>query len=127
METSLRAAGTPMFWIDSLCIPKIRDTRKLAISMISETYRSASATVVLDRKIKRCDFKRSLETRIVALSLSTWQERLWTLPESSLSKRVIFMFENDLVLAETILKESGPKIYRPVVRTGHLLLDNLSN
>jgi hypothetical protein len=37
------------------------------------------------------------------------------------------MFENDLVLAGTILEESGPKIYRPVVRTGHLLLDNLSN
>jgi Heterokaryon incompatibility protein (HET) len=72
METSLRAAGTPLFWIDSLCIPKIRDMRKLAISMMSETYRSASATVVLDRKIKRCDSKRSLETRIVALSLSTW-------------------------------------------------------
>jgi hypothetical protein len=72
METSLRAAGTPLFWIDSLCIPKIRDMRKLAISMMSETYRSASAIVVLDRKIKRCDSKRSLETRIVALSLSTW-------------------------------------------------------
>lgn len=127
METSLRAAGTPLFWIDSLCIPKIRETRKLAISMMSETYRSASVTIVLDRKIKRCDFKRSLETRIVALSLSTWQGRLWTLPESSLSKRVIFVFESDLVLAETIIKESGPKIYRPVVRTGHLLLDNLSN
>ena len=37
------------------------------------------------------------------------------------------MFESDLVPAETIIKESGPKIYCPVVRTGHLLLDNLSN
>jgi hypothetical protein len=126
-KTFLRAAGTLMFWIDSLCIPKICDTRKLAISMMSEIYRSTSAIVVLDRKIKQCDFKRSRETGIVALSLSTWQGLLWTLPESPLSKRVIFMFESDLVLAETILKETGPKIYRPVVRTGHPLLDNLSN
>lgn len=49
METSLQAAGTPMFWIDSLCVPKIRETRILVISMMSETYRAASATVVLDR------------------------------------------------------------------------------
>lgn len=127
METSLCTAGTPMFWIDSLCIPRDRGTRKLAISMMSKTYSSASATVVLDKRIKKCDFKRSLETKMVALSLSTWQERLWTLQESSLSKRVVFMFQNDLVLAETILDESGVKIHRPVVGTAHLLLDNLTN
>lgn len=127
METSLHAAGTSMFWIDSLCIPRDRATRKLAISMMSKTYSSASATVVLGQRIKRCDFKWSLETRIVALSLSTWQERLWTLQESSLSRRVIFMFENDLVLAEKIIEESGVKIHRPVVRTAHILLDNFTN
>jgi hypothetical protein len=38
METSHHAAGTSMFWIDSLCIPKDRGTRKLAISMMSKTY-----------------------------------------------------------------------------------------
>lgn len=127
MDTSLRAAGTPMFWIDSLCIPRASGARKLAISMMSTTYGSASATVVLDKRIQRCDSKRSLQTKMIALSLSTWQERLWTLQESSLSRCLIFKFQSDLVLAETIVGEGGSKIHRPVIRTAQLLLDNLTH
>jgi hypothetical protein len=127
LDTAIHAADTPMFWIDSLCIPRDNATRKLAISMMAEIYKSAHTTVVLDSRIKRCNADLSLETKIVALSLSTWQERLWTLQESSLSKHVTFAFENALVSAETIIENSGQKIHRPIVRTAHLLLDNLTN
>jgi hypothetical protein len=121
-EIALKVTGTPLFWIDSL-----HTARKRAISMMAETYKAAGFTVVLDSGIKNCDFKKSLETRMLALSLSTWQERLWTLQESSLSRNIVFVFENDIVLAETIAQESNAKIYRPVIMTMQILLDNLSN
>lgn len=127
LEAALQAAGTTMFWIDSLCVPKEHDIRKRAISMMAKTYESANTTVVLDSRIRRCSLSVSLEAKIVSLSLSKWQERLWTLQESSLSKRVVFAFEDGFAPAEAIASESSPKVHRPVVMTGQILLDNLSD
>lgn len=125
-DTAQKVANTSLFWIDSLCIPKDRQTRKLAISMMVETYRSASATVVLDSGIRRCTQGMSLETIIVALTLSMWQQRLWTLQESSLSRHIYFQFEDALVSRDTILDETSQNLHRPIIRSGHLFLDNLT-
>lgn len=126
VRLAMEIGKTPMLWIDSLCIPEDRAPRKLAISMMAETYRDAHRTIVLDSGIRRCNSHLSLETRMIALSLSTWQERLWTLQESSLSREVEFVFEDAVVSAETIINENGEQIHRPVNRTFHLFLDNLT-
>ena len=95
---------------------------------MSAVYTAASATVVLDGSIQKCDYKLSLETRLIAISLSKWQERLWTLQESSLSRNLLFMFKDDLVSAEAfIATEYNQKLYRPVVRNTGILLVNLSD
>ena len=129
LDKTLRAGSTDLFWIDSLCIPADRETRKLAIASMARTYKSASATVILDSQIQRCNYERSLETRLLALSMSKWQERLWTLQESSLSKNLWCLFMDDrLVRIESLFSEEyNDKVYRPIVRSTGALLDNFSD
>jgi hypothetical protein len=126
LQLALEVGGTPFIWIDSLCIPEDKKPRKLAISRMAETYGAAHRTNVLDSGIAQCDSRLSLETKMLALSLSTWQERLWTLQESSLSREVEFVFKNEVVSAYTLLNENAQQIHRPINGIFHLLLDNLS-
>jgi Heterokaryon incompatibility protein (HET) len=126
-DLAMKAAGTPYFWVDSLCIPRRQDLRTLAISRMSEPYRSSSATIVIDDGIRRCSTLDSSQVQLLAVSLSTWQERLWTLSESVLSAGVIFAFENDLKSSKDILDLGLTGGHTPVIRIGCTLLDNLSH
>jgi hypothetical protein len=127
-DLAMKASGTPYIWIDSLCIPRRPDLRTLAISRMSESYRSSYATIVLDNGIRRCSSTLdSYQAQLLAVSLSTWQERLWTLSESVLSRRMIFAFENDLKSSKDFLDLAGTDLHIPVIRIGCTLLDNLSH
>ncbi len=126
-DLAMKASGAPYFWIDSLCIPRRRDLRDLAISRMSDSYRSSYTTVVLDAGIKGVSTLDSYQAQLLAVSLSTWQERLWTLPESVLSTRLVFAFENDLVSSKDLLDFAATKMHIPVIRIGCTLLDNLSH
>jgi len=94
---------------------------------MSESYRSSYITVVLGDGIRRCSTLSSPQVQLLAVSLSTWQERLWTLSESVLSARVVFGFENDLKSSKDILDLGVTGLHTPVIRTGCALLDNLSH
>ena len=91
-DLAIEASGTPYIWIDSLCIPRQDKLRRKALSYMSESYRSSYKTIILDTGIKRCNTLASNQAQLLAVSLSTWQERLWTLSESVLSTRVMFAF-----------------------------------
>jgi hypothetical protein len=123
----VKSPGTPNIWIDSLCIPRESNLRKLAISQMSESYRSSYATVVLDTGIRSCSSLESNQAQLIAISLSTWQERLWMLSESVLSTRITFAFENKLKSSTYLLDLSATEKHMPVVRTSISLLDNLSH
>lgn len=125
-ELAMEATGTPYVWIDSLCIPRQTDLRRLAISRMSEAYRSSYATIVLDDGIRRCNTRDSSQAQLIAVALSTWQERLWTLSESVLSFRVFFAFEDKLKISKDILDVGLETPHIPVIRMGCTLLDNLT-
>jgi Heterokaryon incompatibility protein (HET) len=125
-DLARKAAGTPYFWVDSLCIPRNRDLRSLAISKMSESYRQSYATIVLDDGIKPLSNLDSSETQILAVSLSTWQERLWTLSESVLSARVLFAFDDELKSSKDLLDLDYAHGHTPLIKMGCTLLDNLS-
>lgn len=126
-DWAMDAAGTSNIWIDSLCIPRDPELRKEALSRMSESYRSSYVTVVLDEGIRHCTTRDSPQAQLLAVSLSTWQERLWTLSESVLSRRVVFAFEDDLKSSKEILDVGSTLQRHPVVRIGCTLLDNLSH
>jgi hypothetical protein len=126
-DLTMKVSGTPCLWIDSLCIPRREDLRRKAISRMSESYRSSYATVVLDAGIKRCSTQESYQAQLLAVSLSTWQERLWTLSESVLSTRIFFAFDNELKDSKEFMDVSSTCLHNPVIRIGCTLLDNLSH
>lgn len=49
------------FWIDSLCIPEGKASRKKSIAMMKNIYRNASKVLVIDQTIRRCSGSASLE------------------------------------------------------------------
>ncbi|KAI0730408.1 hypothetical protein C8Q76DRAFT_792572 [Earliella scabrosa] len=92
--TGLKAVGETSsgLWMDSLCIPVCDDLkpyRQKAISLMSQTYREASAVLVLDKELQGLDIATvsQLEQDILTAFVG-WTRRLWTLPEAALASRL---------------------------------------
>ena len=104
---ALRAARIPIIWIDALCIPRERPFRKKAIQMMSEVYRKAHVTVVVDGGLKSHDLNLDSPATEIGFRLltSVWMHRLWTLPECLLSRSVLFVFQREICSFEAIFKK----------------------
>ena len=126
LDNTLQSCKATCFWIDSLCVPQQQDLRKRAITLMAKTYQSAAAVIVLDARVQHYSIRDPLEEQLVALGLSVWQQRLWTLQEGSLAKRPLFKFSDALVDRETILEKGYAKRYTPVVRFAQILLDSVT-
>jgi hypothetical protein len=85
------------FWIDGLCIPDAGGMRKLAIGLMAQTYRDAAALLVLDKGLQMCSFTAPLEEKLLRVLVSGWMQRLWTLQEAVLAKKLVFLFSDALV------------------------------
>lgn len=102
-EAQLRLA----FWIDTLCIPvapHLKDYRRLAIHQIRETFRDATATLVLDRELYNLDTRVISNMEIgIRIFCGGWAKRLWTLKEAvytlatSDNEKLFFQMKEDLV------------------------------
>ncbi|KAK0462720.1 hypothetical protein IW261DRAFT_177955 [Armillaria novae-zelandiae] len=80
------------FWMDALCVPEKRDLRRRAIGLMAETYRNADAVLVIDSGIRSCSRSAPLEERLLQIISSGWMQRLWTLQEALLARKLIFEF-----------------------------------
>lgn len=90
-------------WMDSLCVPKDRYTRKRAIGLMGQTYRDASVVLVIDSGIRTCSVGRPLEEKLLRIVTSAWMQRLWTLQEAVLARQLVFQFADGLVEIEELL------------------------
>ncbi|OCH92299.1 hypothetical protein OBBRIDRAFT_460938 [Obba rivulosa] len=101
LSRSLLLGGA--FWIDGLCVPKHKDTRKKAIGLMGQTYRDAVAVVVIDSGIRSCSVNATLEEKQLRVITSGWMQRLWTLQEALLAPNLIFEFSDGLVSIQDLL------------------------
>ncbi len=85
------------FWIDALCVPDFKDVRKRAIGLMAQTYRDAAVVLVLDTGIQLCSSTVPLEEKLLRVLISGWMQRLWTLQEAVLAKKLVFLFSDELV------------------------------
>ena len=127
LNNAREATQSSFFWIDSLCVPRQEDLRRNAIMLMADTYRSAEAVVVLDSRLRCYHSQDPLEERLLGLALSVWQQRLWTLQEGALAKRLFFRYKDKLVDKMEILREAAELKYMPVVRFCLYLLDNITD
>jgi hypothetical protein len=119
------------FWIDTLCIPRAGELRKLGIKGMRKVYESCHKVIVLDRSLQksRCNGPNPLEAAI-RINMSKWARRLWTLQEGSLCRKLYFFFEDGMISstdleerfqkAEGILHNSWAKagqLFSPTIRS----------
>ncbi|KIK16390.1 hypothetical protein PISMIDRAFT_686377 [Pisolithus microcarpus 441] len=98
-----RFISSGAFWIDSLCVPEVRDLRKRAIGLMSKTYRDAQVTVVLDSGIRSCSISAPREEKLLRVLSSGWMQRLWTLQEALLAKKLALLFHDGVVAIDELL------------------------
>ena len=94
----------PLFWIDTLCVPRRKDGKNLAISRMKRTYQDATRVLILDTQLmqtsinsQRWQSSATNDTRIgfakeflLRIALSGWMRRLWTLQEGAIARDIIF-------------------------------------
>lgn len=81
-----------LFWIDSLCIPKAEEQRRLSIARLRDVYQNAAGVLVVDQTILNCvlDKDTPIEDLLWAITSSAWAQRLWTYQECYLADEVHF-------------------------------------
>jgi hypothetical protein len=85
------------FWIDSLCVPSETDFRRKAIGLMAETYASAAVVIVIDASMRHLSVSDPIQEQLFVLYVSTWVQRLWTLQEALLSRRLLFRVGDGLI------------------------------
>ena len=91
------------FWIDTLCIRKNQDVRNRAEGMMAETYKGATAVLVLNSSIREISSSAPREEKASYVLGSAWMQRLWTLQEGLLVLKLIFEFSDGLVAVDELL------------------------
>ena len=114
----------PLFWLDTLCVPRRKDGKNLAISRMKRTYQDATRVLVLDTQLRqtsinsqRWQSSATNDTRIgsakeflLRIASSGWMRRLWTLQEGAIARDIDFQFANgSLNLRQLILAIKGDR------------------
>ncbi|KAK1962844.1 hypothetical protein LY78DRAFT_660871, partial [Colletotrichum sublineola] len=104
------------FWMDTLCVPvhpNSRYLRKRAIAQMSDIYGGAAGVMVLDQVLLKRPTGHTLPEMLIAIALSPWAGRLWTLQEAVLAKRVHVLLESgnavdiDMLVNEFMMHLTG--------------------
>ena len=89
-----------LIYIDTLCIPRDENVKKLAINTMARVYSTASIVLVLDSTLRTVDVGTSSAARVLLqIITSPWNHRLWTLQEALLARELIFAFHDGLYKA----------------------------
>ena len=89
-----------LIYIDTLCIPRDENIKKMAINTMARVYSTASIVLVLDSTLRTVDVGSSSAARVLLqLLTSPWNHRLWTLQEALLARELVFAFHDGLYKA----------------------------
>jgi len=86
-------------WIDTLCVPREKTYRRIAISRMSATYARAHKVLVLDSEL--LSLQKDVSSRDILLRMigSGWMRRVWTMQEGALGAKGLQVQLSDGVLA----------------------------
>ncbi len=70
---------------------------------MAETYRNADAVLVIDSGIRSCSLSAPLEERLLHIISSGWMQRLWTLQEGLLARKLIFEFADGFATLDELI------------------------
>ncbi|OBT50363.1 hypothetical protein VE04_09948, partial [Pseudogymnoascus sp. 24MN13] len=95
-------------WWDTICIPRGKVARSMAINKIQDNYEDARITLVHDCFLRNWEWVDA-ETACFAIIMSPWFSRGWTSLELAKSPKVKVMFKGHLIkdLDEDILAKAN--------------------
>ncbi|OBT41097.1 hypothetical protein VE00_09333 [Pseudogymnoascus sp. WSF 3629] len=68
-------------WMDTICVPHIKESRKIAITQINDVYSGSYYTIALDAGLESLPDTASNTEIFLRLELSSWKGRCWTFLE----------------------------------------------
>ncbi|OCH84939.1 hypothetical protein OBBRIDRAFT_356083 [Obba rivulosa] len=104
------------FWLDGLCIPAQSEMRKRAIRLMGRTYEEAQVVLVLDSGIRSCSIRAPIKERLLRVVTSGWTQRMWTLQEASLAKKLAFEFADGLMSCHELYSTGYGVRFDPAAR-----------
>ena len=81
----LDGRDTMAVWIDTLGVPLLRESRKLALRLLPRTYSESTCCLVIDEEIRETSHESTLEEICMRLVFCAWARRLWTFQEGVLT------------------------------------------
>ena len=83
--------STMAIWIDTLGVPLLQETRKLALKLLPRAYAESNYCLVIDEELRQLSSKSTLEEFCQQFVISTWARRLWTLQESIVTWNKLYL------------------------------------
>jgi ankyrin repeat protein len=74
-------------WIDTLCIPRVLEGRKLALKMLRKAFEKAHRVLVLDAELLQATSLASDVDILARILCCGWLRRLWTLEEALVARQ----------------------------------------
>ncbi|CAO3568141.1 unnamed protein product [Mortierella alpina] len=99
LRTACTSLGVRFAWIDTLCMPEGDDLRRKVIGQLRHIYFNAGATLVVDAGlIGLISTKaKSVLDLSLAILLSDWTSRIWTLQEGVLALKLLFCVQDQVL------------------------------
>ncbi|KAF2145871.1 uncharacterized protein K452DRAFT_304894 [Aplosporella prunicola CBS 121167] len=93
---STSGRSSPLFWIDTLCIPvrdRDRHLRLQAINQMASIYAAAVQVLVLDAELQQTRTNHIHASELLArIVFSAWMNRSWTYQEGVLARACVYQF-----------------------------------
>ena len=83
--------GAMAIWIDTLGVPLVQQTRKLALKLLPRTYAESTYCLIIDEELCQLSNKTTLEEFCLRTVFSTWARRLWTFQEGVLTWNKLYL------------------------------------
>ncbi|KAI0746737.1 hypothetical protein C8Q80DRAFT_1271584 [Daedaleopsis nitida] len=94
------------FWIDSLCVPGVKEMRKRAIHLMADTYRLTEKVIIFDAGI-RTSLTAPLREVFLRITTLSWMQRVWTLQEAFLACDIYFELSDRLLPIQHLVDVYG--------------------
>ena len=99
-----RRADVP-FWIDTICVPREKTAKILAIQGMRDVYERADKVLVLDSSLLTVESSAVPEEILLRIKVAPWSTRLWTYHEGALARQIYFQLKDCAVVGDEIRKK----------------------
>lgn len=117
------------FWIDTICVPRERTTRTMAIKSMRQVYELADKVLVLDSSLRILSSTIAPEDLLLRILVAPWSTRLWTYHEGALARKIYFQLSECALNGDAIEKTymSQHSASADTVQVEHLLPGTVEN